>query len=208
MSEALLRESVRDLPESCQHDLSRIHLSAQHLDRLIRDVLDLASSQVGQLKLVREPLDMVELLRAVAVMGEQMAHDKGLNWRNDIPEQLPREWGDRTRLWQVTLNLVSNATKFTSHGEVALAAEAGESALTITVSDTGLGISPNEQLSIFDEFRQSDRTASRGYGGLGLGLAISRQLIELHGGTISVRSAVRRSWIGLLFHLAGHPCQR
>lgn len=205
MSEMLLRESVRNLPESCQQDLNRIHLSAQHLDRLIRDVLDLASSQVGQLKLVREPLDMVELLRAVAVIGEQMAHDKGLNWRDTVPEHLPRVWGDRTRLWQVTLNLVSNATKFTAHGEVALAAEAGTGAITITVSDTGLGISPNEQFSIFDEFHQSERTASRGYGGLGLGLAISRQLIELHGGTIGVRSAGEEAGSTFYFTLPAIP---
>jgi signal transduction histidine kinase/DNA-binding LacI/PurR family transcriptional regulator/AraC-like DNA-binding protein len=205
MSETVLRESAGDLPSTCQQDLKRIHLSAQHLDRLIRDVLDLASSQVGQLKLVREPLDMTELLRAVAVIGEQMAHDKGLEWRVSIPERLPRVMGDRTRLWQVTLNLISNAAKFTAHGEIALAVEVATNSVTVTVSDTGLGISPSEQLSIFDEFRQSERTASRGYGGLGLGLAISRQLVELHGGAIGVRSAGEEAGSTFFFTLPAIP---
>jgi signal transduction histidine kinase/DNA-binding LacI/PurR family transcriptional regulator/CheY-like chemotaxis protein len=166
----------------------QIYASAQHLDRLIRDVLDLASSQVGQLKLACEALDPAALLREVAVMGRQMAQEKRLAWQADIPAQLPPVWGDRTRLRQVLLNLISNAVKFTAHGEIRLAAEAGAVSLTLSLSDTGLGIPPAEQAAIFDEFRQSERTAARGYGGIGLGLAITRRLVELHGGTITVRS--------------------
>ena len=162
----------------------QIYASAQHLDRLIRDVLDLASSQVGQLKLACEALDPAALLREVAVMGRQMAEEKRLAWQADIPAQLPPVWGDRTRLRQVLLNLISNAVKFTAHGEVRLDAEAGAGMLTLSLSDTGLGIPAAEQAAIFDEFRQSERTAARGYGGIGLGLAITRRLVELHGGAI------------------------
>ena len=175
--------------ESLKNDLQRIYVGAQHLDGLIRDVLDLASSDVGQLKLVCEPLDMTEVLESVSAIGEPLARDKGLAWRTEIAKNLPRVWGDRTRLRQVTLNLVSNAVKFTSNGEVSLTARLENGWVKIAVNDTGLGIPLHEQSVIFDEFRQSERTTERGYGGLGLGLAICRKLVELHGGEIGVSSS-------------------
>jgi signal transduction histidine kinase/DNA-binding LacI/PurR family transcriptional regulator/AraC-like DNA-binding protein len=175
--------------EQHQEELARIHASAQHLDGLIRDVLDLASSQVGQLRLSREPLDLSQVMEVVTLIGEQMAQDKGLVWSAEIPERLPQIWGDRTRLRQVALNLVSNAFRFTSEGSVRLVVEADGDTITTSVSDSGLGVPPSEHEAIFDEFRQSDRTAARGYGGLGLGLSISSRLVELHGGTIGVTSS-------------------
>jgi signal transduction histidine kinase/AraC-like DNA-binding protein len=175
--------------ESLKNDLHRIFISAQHLDGLIRDVLDLASSDMGQLKLVCEPFDMTTILEAVSVIGEQLASDKGLSWRVEIAKALPRVWGDRTRLRQVILNLVNNAVKFTTHGEVSLTARVEGGRVMVSVEDTGLGIPLHEQSVIFDEFRQSERTTARGYGGLGLGLAICRKLVELHGGEIGVCSS-------------------
>lgn len=192
VSEILLQaraESQKSHPESYLQDIEWIHASAQHLDGLIRDVLDLARSEVGQLRLVCEPLDLNEVFRVAVIVGEQMARGKGLTWRTEIPASLPMVWGDRTRLRQVILNLISNAVKFTTYGEVTLRVEVKGKSMTITVSDTGLGIPVEEQELIFDEFRQSDRTTRRGYGGLGLGLAICRRLVELHGGMIGVRSS-------------------
>jgi signal transduction histidine kinase/DNA-binding response OmpR family regulator len=178
-----------DSQDSFTEDLQRIYISAQHLDGLIRDVLDLASSDVEQLKLVCEPLDMTEVLEAVAVIGEQLAHDKGLAWQVEIAKNLPRVWGDRTRLRQVALNLVSNAVKFTTRGEINLTALVENGQVVVSINDTGLGIPLHEQKVIFDEFRQSERTTARGYGGLGLGLAICRKLVEMHGGEIGVCSS-------------------
>ena len=89
----------------------------------------------------------------------------------------------------MALNLVTNAVKFTASGEVRLQVEVGDGAVTVLVSDTGLGVPLAEQEAIFDEFRQSERTAAAGYGGLGMGLAICRQLVEMHGGQIGVRSS-------------------
>jgi AraC-like DNA-binding protein/CheY-like chemotaxis protein len=97
--------------------------------------------------------------------------------------------GDRTRLRQVALNLLSNAVKFTDRGAIGLELSADTIQATVAIHDTGLGIPLNDQQRIFDEFRSSERTADRGYGGLGLGLAICKQLIERHGGTISVYSS-------------------
>ncbi len=196
LSNILLEEyrhagSIRpgDPNHSFEEDLNRIYISAQHLDGLIRDVLDLASSHVGQLKLVCEPLDMTEVLSAVSVIGRQLAHDKGLAWQVEIQGNLPRVWGDRTRLRQVALNLVNNAVKFTSQGGISLTALAEDSRVVVQVQDTGLGIPLHEQEVIFDEFRRSERATSRGYGGLGLGLAICRKLVEMHGGEIGVSSS-------------------
>ena len=175
--------------DNVREDLQRIYISAQHLDGLIRDVLDLASSDIGQLKLVCEPLDMVEVVDAVAIIGEQLARDKGLTWQVEIEKNLPRVWGDRTRLRQVALNLVNNAVKFTTRGVISLTALVENKQVVVSVNDTGLGIPLHEQMVIFDEFRQSERATARGYGGLGLGLAICRKLMEMHGGEIGVCSS-------------------
>ncbi len=192
LSEMLLQEE-KDDGSKTGRDLKRIHASAQHLDGLIRDVLDLAHNEMGELKLVCEPLDLADVLKVVASVGEQLVQDKGLEWQVFIPEDLPNVWGDRTRLRQVALNLISNAVKFTAQGQVTLRVSATNETVTIEVSDTGLGIMPEEQTVIFDEFRQSERTTALGYGGLGLGLAICKRLVELHGGNIGVHSSGEES---------------
>ena len=125
------------------------------MDGLIRDVLDLAQNEIGEPKLVCAPLDVAEALQVVAEVGEQLATDKGLGWQVSIPESLPKVWGDRTRLRQVVLNLINNAVKFTAQGRVMLQVSASNDTVTVKVSDTGLGIPPEERKVIFDEFRQS-----------------------------------------------------
>ncbi len=189
--EMQLREeasSQTPLPERYQRDLRNIRASAQHLAHLIGDVLDLTSSHAGQLRLNRERLRLSDVLNHIAVLGEALAREKGLVWHADFPADLPVVWGDRTRLQQVVLNLVGNAVKFTRSGHVTLWAEVGKQQVIVAVSDSGMGIPAPEQEVIFDEFRQSERTMSRGFGGMGLGLAISRRLVELHGGKIGVMS--------------------
>src|SRR5258706_598846 len=194
LSELMLQEEAlgpATLLSSHHRDLEGIYASAEHLGRLIRDVLDLTTSQAGQLRLDFEPIDLLVMLQAVIEIGQELAHQKNLDWKVSIPANLPGVIGDRTRLRQVLLNLISNAVKFTEHGQVELRIEAHGTELLVAVSDTGLGISPKEQEFIFDEFRQSERTAARGYGGLGLGLAISKRLVEMHGGRIWVESSGR-----------------
>ncbi|MBN9396937.1 MAG: substrate-binding domain-containing protein [Candidatus Melainabacteria bacterium] len=188
LSELILREHSEGKPAPRQ-DLERINASAQHLGLLIRDVLDLSTNQAGQLRLSLEPVNLVEALQPVLVTVGQLARDKGLSWQLTIPDQPAMVLGDRTRLRQVVLNLVSNAIKFTANGSIKLVVEITGEQVSVWVRDTGIGISSAEQNSIFDEFSQSERTASRGYGGFGLGLAISRHLVELHGGTINVSSS-------------------
>ena len=192
LSEMMLHEGSGTrppLPEPYRADLVRIHLSAQQLGNLIRDVLDLTRSEMGQLKLMRAPIHLNEMLKSVTLVGEQMARGKGLDWQTDIPAILPMVYGDSSRLQQVILNLISNAVKFTSQGYVKFQVQANHDSITVSVHDTGLGVPKPDQDAIFDQFRQSERTITRGYGGLGIGLAICQQLVELHGGRIGVHSS-------------------
>jgi signal transduction histidine kinase/DNA-binding LacI/PurR family transcriptional regulator/CheY-like chemotaxis protein len=188
LSELILWDANSEKPVN-HENLERLHVTSQHLDGLIRDVLDLARDEMGELKLVREPLDMARILEAVVLVGEQLARERGLEWQAQIPTDLPLVWGDRTRLRQVVLNLINNAIKFTEKGSVTLKVTCADEHITLAVIDTGLGIPPGELDVIFDEFRQSDRTAARGFGGLGLGLAICKRLVEMHGGKIKANSS-------------------
>jgi signal transduction histidine kinase/AraC-like DNA-binding protein/ABC-type sugar transport system substrate-binding protein/ActR/RegA family two-component response regulator len=182
-------ESDTPLPEPCRRDLEQIYANAQHLGGLIGDVLDLASSNAGQLRLANEYVDLGQALSLVAETGRRLAYERGLAWQADLPASGPWVWGDLTRLRQVVLNLVSNAIKFTARGQVRLEVNVNADSVTVAVHDTGLGIPPEEQDAIFDEFRRSERSLTRGYVGLGLGLAICKRLVDMHGGTIGVRSS-------------------
>lgn len=182
-------EGKSPLPDSAQRDIERIYAYSQHLGGLIGDVLDLATNDAGKLRLNMELVDLGEALRLVAESGSQLTADKGLDWKASLPESGPWVLGDRTRLRQVVLNLVNNAIKFTNQGEVSLSITENGQFVTVSVQDTGLGIPPEDQPAIFDEFRRSERSVSLGYAGLGLGLAICKMLVEMQGGTIQVISS-------------------
>lgn len=193
LSDMVLTQKHEALSTTSRRDLQQIHSSAQHLGRLINDVLDLASSEAGQLRLLREPLDLAAELHEVALIGAEMAREKGLQWHFEIDAghaaSTPlRVIGDRTRLRQIVLNLLSNAVKFTARGKIALEMRRNGETATILVSDTGIGIAPPDQAQLFQEFQRTERTVAAGYGGMGLGLAISKHLVVQHGGTIGVRS--------------------
>lgn len=169
-------------------DIEQINTSAQHLARLIGDVLDLASSEAGQLRILREPIDLSEVIRLAAKIGEELAREKGLEWKMRMPESGPFVLGDRTRLRQITLNLLSNAVKFTTTGQIVLDVHPSNGQALMSVSDTGVGIPPADLDAIFNEFYRSEWSLKSGVGGLGLGLAITRQLVEQHDGKITVSS--------------------
>jgi len=193
LTEILGEQAKLNLPlsEISRQDIEQIQASAQQLDGLIRDVLDLTSSHVGQLKLICEPLNLIDVLQPVILTGQGLTSTKGIEWVNQLPpaKDIPLIWGDRTRLRQVGFNLVKNAIKFTQQGCITVSLQVNERSVTFMIKDTGVGVPIKEQEAIFDEFRQSERTAIRGYSGLGLGLAICKQIVELHGGTISVVSS-------------------
>ena len=170
--------------------------AGDNLLHLINDILDLSKVEASQLELERTRFSLNDLLGKVTEMVAVRAHEKGLALVCEIAPEVPRDLvGDPTRLRQVLLNLLGNAIKFTESGEVALrvASDADTSlpaTLRFTISDTGIGI-PDEKLgTVFERFTQADSSTTRRYGGSGLGLTISKRLVELMGGHIEVKSGV------------------
>jgi two-component system, NarL family, sensor histidine kinase EvgS len=175
--------------------LGVINASSQSLLRILNDVLDISKVEAGHLSLHLTAASVPEVVRNVAMTFAEAAKQKGLTleWSID-PEIAQAHTCDPVRLRQVLLNLAGNAVKFTGTGRVSIRAvrrgeRAGVEQLAITVSDTGIGISPEDQTRLFQPFVQADAPASRHRGGTGLGLAISKRLVELMGGSIALESA-------------------
>jgi PAS domain S-box-containing protein len=175
-----------------------IQASGEALLALISDILDLSKIEAGQLTLEDEPFALRALVEGVVEMVTAQVRAKALQIMAHVAPQVPDVLrGDATRLRQVLLNLVGNAVKFTEHGAVVVrvrvAQDTGAAVLLhCSVLDTGIGITPEAQASLFDAFTQVDSSTARRYGGTGLGLAICKQLVELMGGRIGVGSVVGR----------------
>ncbi len=179
-----------------QQDMVRlIETSAQTLESLLSDVLDLARIESGRLTLTTAPFSMEDAVNPVAALFEPNARCKGLDFQVDLPEAATGVFaGDVARIRQILSNLVSNAVKFTSRGGVRLSVAAepsGESASLVrfTVEDSGIGFGAETQSRLFERFEQADGSITRRYGGTGLGLAISRSLAEEMGGSLTATSS-------------------
>lgn len=174
--------------------LEKVEFSGNHLLRLLNDILDVAKIEAGKQELESVPFSLREHMEQLMQMARDRAEDKGLQVELQLDPHLPALLvGDALRLDQVVLNLVSNAIKFTERGKVGVGVvllERGEAGarLRFEISDTGIGIEPAAVESLFQPFEQADSSTTRRYGGTGLGLTISRQLVELMGGQIGVRS--------------------
>jgi PAS domain S-box-containing protein len=173
--------------------------ACRRLTRLLGDILDLSKVEAGRLELVREPLDLADTLEAIIQLFRPAAQQKGLRLALDLDPALPRRVeGDPVRLQQVLGNLVGNAVKFTHAGDVTVAAQPlpphgpGACRVLFSVSDTGPGISAGLLASLFTPFSQGENVYTRAHQGAGLGLYITRRLVDLMGGTLSVDSAPGR----------------
>ena len=172
-----------------QQALKTIERNAQLQSELIEDLLDVSRILQGKLNLNISPINLAPLIRAAMETVRLAAEAKSINLEASLEPEVGLVSGDSTRLQQVMWNLLSNAVKFTpAGGQVSLRLERLDSCAHITVSDTGQGIAPEFLPYVFDYFRQADATTTRTFGGLGLGLAIVRHLVELHGGTVRVES--------------------
>jgi signal transduction histidine kinase len=180
-----------------QTDLFRVAQAADNLLGLINGLLDLAKIEAGKMELNIEEVNITDVTDEALELVRPHADEKGLQVRSLIPQGLPNVWADRSRVRQVLANMLANAVKFTERGAVSVSAAAAEGWVTVSVADTGVGISPEAQAYVFDEFRQADSSTTRRYGGTGLGLAISKRLVTLHGGRIWVDSEIGR---GSTFH--------
>jgi len=166
-----------------------IRRNARMQVQMVDDLLDVSRIITGKLRLSVQPVDLGVIIIAAVDGLRPAAEAKEIRLQLQLDAPAGRVSGDPDRLQQVAWNLISNAIKFTPRGGgVIVSLHRVESHLEVTVSDTGLGIAPEFLPHVFDRFRQADATTTRAFGGLGLGLAIVRQLVELHGGTVRVES--------------------
>ena len=178
-----------------QEYIGLIETAGRTLNTLVNDVLDYSKIEAGKLDLVAEPFDLPSLMVECAQMFNLQASDNDTVVVLDVDELCPSVVvGDAIRLRQVLINLLGNAVKFTRRGRVVLTLSSRKNAgetplLTFAVTDTGIGLSPEEQSRLFQRFSQASPDTARHYGGTGLGLSISRELVALMGGEISVKSA-------------------
>ncbi|GAB4578539.1 MAG: hypothetical protein Fur0022_12740 [Anaerolineales bacterium] len=183
---------ITDLQEQ---DLTAIYNAGTHLLGLINDILDISRIEAGKMELSFEKVDLGSLISSVLSTAKGLIKEKPILLESQIEPNLPLVKADPTRIRQVILNLLQNASKFTEAGTIMVKAVRqfnanGKPEVMVSVSDTGVGISPEDQKKLFQPFSQVDASPTRKAGGTGLGLSITRNLIELHGGHIDVISDV------------------
>lgn len=190
-SELLASEAAGPLGDKQRRYAQNILTSGQHLLSLINDVLDLSKIEAGKMALSLQEVDPRILVESVVAMVGERAKEAGLILDLALPPSMVPLVADPRKVKQVLLNLLANAIKFTpTGGRVTLALEDGPDQLRFIVEDTGIGIAPEDLPYLFEDFWQADSSPSRRHDGTGLGLALTRRLVELHGGHIAVTSEV------------------
>lgn len=184
-------------PQGILGDLLTIWRNSEHLLKMIDDVLDLAQIESARFPLMPEPTDLGRLIQETLLASSSLARRAGLELRVDLPEQLPSLSIDGTRIRQVLINLLSNAVRYTASGFVEVRAVCRERSVQVSVRDSGRGIPSDRLEAIFEEFERAGTTFARTDGGAGLGLAISRQFVRLHGGRMWAEST---PGVGSTFH--------
>jgi PAS domain S-box-containing protein len=190
-SELVVTDETQGLDEVGKNNLQIVLRNARHLLALINEVLDLAKIEAGHATIHSEPFDPSQTLQAVFGISRPLADAKGIALNLRIEPGVNVVVTDEMKLRQILLNLVGNAIKFTEQGSINVTlSPAGEAAWRIGVADTGIGIAPENQELVFQEFRQVDASTTRHQGGTGLGLSISRKLANLLEGTLTLYSEV------------------
>lgn len=188
-ADVMLEELDGPLTPYMDNDLRLIQKNGQHLLHLINDVLDMAKIESGKLNLIIEKFNLHEIMEDVNSITSSLAHEKDISLHIDEDSDHEVEISaDRNRLRQVMINLVNNAMKFTEKGKINIHITREENNVLISVKDTGIGIHPSQLETVFQEFTQVDSSTTRKAGGTGLGLPISRRLIEMHGGRLWAES--------------------
>jgi signal transduction histidine kinase len=191
LTDMLVTNAARFGTEKAREPLQRAHRAGTHLLGLINQVLDLSKIEAGKLELNPQAVQLAPLIKDVIDTAAQLAEQNKNRLVVDAQENLGTLTVDPMRLRQILLNLLSNACKFTKEGEIKLAARKvsnGSSFVEFAVSDTGIGMTSEQQAKLFEEFSQADRTTAQHFGGTGLGLAITRKLARMMGGDVTVAS--------------------
>ena len=178
-----------DLPERARAPLGSLRRSGQTLLRLINDLLDFSKMEAGHLKVDLAPIELPPVISAVVGALQPQVQERGLDLKVEIAPDLPRVCANGERLEQVLTNLIANAIKFTDQGGITVRAVRSADRVRFSVTDTGIGIAPNQQHRLFQEFQRIEADETGRYPGTGLGLAISQRLMRLMGGTLTVESA-------------------
>jgi two-component system sensor histidine kinase ChiS len=201
IAESLIDGVSGQLSTTTVFNLSLIVSEGRRLTQLVNDILDFSQLKHQNIVLKLKPVGVREITDVVLTLSEPMVRKQPIRLINQVTPEIPPVQADESRLQQILHNLVSNAIKFTDNGRVEVSAkvlDSPEGYLELTVTDTGIGI-PEEKLElIFASFEQADGSIARKYGGVGLGLAVTKELVQLHGGDIRVESAVG---VGSRFHV-------
>lgn len=188
LAESLIEGSAQPVDPNIRYNLGIIRSSGHRLLALINDILDLSRLRNRAIELTLRPVDLNRCVTATVDLLGPLLRGKPVSLENRLPAPLPAVLADEARLLQILNNLVGNAIKFTNEGHIAITAEPALDKMTITVSDSGIGIPEAFLDSIFESFEQVDATAERQYSGTGIGLSITRKLVEIQGGAIRVSS--------------------
>jgi signal transduction histidine kinase len=185
----ILRQGLAGpLNDEQKKQLGMVHSSARHLLGLINDLLDLSRIESGRMEIFIEEFAVADLLREIVTTLTPLAEQKKLRLESTLQPDDLRLRSDRKKCFQILLNLANNAVKFTDVGGVRLAVQATAAGVEFAVSDTGIGIKPENMAQLFEAFRQVDGSARRVYEGTGLGLYLSKQLATMLGGHLTAES--------------------
>jgi signal transduction histidine kinase len=188
-SEVLLERMFGEVNEKQEEYLSDILSSGKHLLSLINDILDLSKIEAGRMELEAQPFNLPAALDNALTLIKERAARNSIGLEVQVDQRIGEIVADERKVKQVLLNLLSNAVKFTPEGgRITMSAALNDGLIEVSVADTGIGIAPEDQAAVFEEFRQVGTDYARKREGTGLGLALARRLVELHGGTLSLES--------------------
>jgi two-component system sensor histidine kinase ChiS len=194
IAESMLDGATGTLTDLQRKNLITIAQTGRRLANLINDILDFSKLRHQNIELQLKPVGLREIVEVVLTLSQTLVGKKDLQLLNAVAPDLPIAYADENRLQQILHNLIGNGIKFTEGGLVEVSAEetqvGGSSVLRVTVADSGIGIPPEQRERIFESFEQGDGSTAREYGGTGLGLAVTKKLVELHGGEITFESQV------------------
>ncbi|MDR2789062.1 MAG: diguanylate cyclase [Candidatus Accumulibacter sp.] len=187
--ESMVDGATGELTDKQKYNLAIVSNSGKRLSNMINDILDFTRLKNKEIVLQIKPVDLKTIVDTVLVLSKPLVKGKEVSLVNEIGASLPIVNADENRVQQILYNLIGNAIKFTEKGKIVISAEVVDDWLSVSVSDTGIGIPEDKLDRIFESFEQADGSTAREYGGTGLGLSITKKLVELHGGTIRVESA-------------------
>ena len=205
LTEMMVTNAARFGTEKAAEPLQRVHRAGTHLLGLINQVLDLSKIEAGKLELNPQTVELAPLIDEIVGTARQLAQEKKNRLVVEVQESLGALTVDPMRLRQILLNLLSNACKFTKQGEVKLQARRVTEWIELAVADTGIGMTAEQQVKLFEEFTQAEASTAQRFGGTGLGLAITRKLARMMGGDVTVASEPGKGSVFTVRLPAGAP---